>query len=378
MTPAGSYAHRIEGIVRRYRSRVRAVLFVRAVLVTTTTTTAAVSAWNLLSNSTVESAATGLAVAAGAGLIASALFALHGTPTLQDTAAVIDDRLDTRNHVAAALQLLRDESPMAVLVVRGALLKLTSTTPAAVVPMHITKHIAAAALCVTIALLTFARAQAPLPQQVDGAAHGDTREPGPDTGIANDDTRADVSARRVATMASQSPSTQGRDPGTSRKSATASEERVAGPADASHRDPTTSNSNEMAREAAVSKRDPSPPFERSGRGQGSGTPDDDDVTLDSVAMAGNAAGPPSTAGTGTGRSLATVEGGASQAGGVSLGELTEANTGSSALTRQRMASTVATARTQAVTALTNDDIPPGLRRYVRDYFLRLQASGGRR
>jgi hypothetical protein len=68
------------------------------------------------------------------------------------------------------------------------------------------------------------------------------------------------------------------------------------------------------------------------------------------------------------------------AGGIASGALTSAPAFSAAHSSQHtpFALTQAATRAQAEAALARDDIPPAMRRYLRDYFLRLQTPRGAR
>jgi hypothetical protein len=363
----------IERIVERYRQRMRAVLFARMALMSTAIAAGLATAWNVTSGAAPLSTAMVLLYSILGGLILSAAIAAIHTPSPTTMAHLIDRRLSTQNHVAAALPLAHDESAMSVLVVRGAVQKLSAVGPADVIPLAVSRYAAATVLSLALGLVVVVRDEpARAPAAAGGASAVGTQlretSDAPDEGARVVDATAQAPAARPTgdSRTTGAPKTQA-DPVSNAIVGTRSPDDAVRYGDG--REPISMATPGLAGEAPAL-----PVTARSERvgesGHGSAASKDP-----RGAAAAAAAGTGAAAGAGGAIAVSSN----SQAGGVSNAAQADRTASPSPPSDGPLATPqiAAVARAQATTAMTSDDIPPGFRRYVRDYFLRLQSSGGR-
>jgi hypothetical protein len=355
----------IEELVQRFRGRARAVLLVRTGLVTLP---ASIFTTLLVRDLTPTAAVVTAAIIVFA-VLTTVLVTVRHTPGLVQTAATIDRRLQLPNHVSAALQLARDEDAMATLIVHTALRRMDGVRLADVFPMRATRHAWAAFVFLAMSLIASLpeqRVSSPRLGSDQPAVPGAERTAGVQTGPADptagiaqgsDVPRNDSLARVTDAEIHRTPSAA---PGSHAQGAQEQTDDLRSDAlgifevtNAPQRlAAATQTSSEIT--ASFSGSHASAAANRDG------------------AAAGNSGG--DAVGGGGNRSAARGAGG--KAGGVSQGVPDQAalpspsDPGTSPKLRWP-GRRAAQLRPQA--ALTNDDIPPSLRRYVRDYFIRLQA-----
>jgi hypothetical protein len=360
----------IEAMVERYRRHARNVRFARTALGTTATAVAILTAWAVAAGpSIVTSEFVGYGVLGI--LVLSASVAILTTPSAMTMAHQIDRRLATQNHVAAGLHLARDGSAMSVLVVRGAVQKLSAARPADVVPWALTQPAAAVVISLTVALLATSREQPMISEAGLAGSGAGTQLRETADAAAEGSAVADTSARTSNASRTKGPEMI---PASAPKSLPEGGPKALDATSSGDAGRRADNSETLAVDArAVQGQAAASPrvrsFERDGA-PGVGRSDarvDSDVSRRPAEHSGVA---------GTGGAVA-VQGGA-RAGGVSDGALGGRTSSLPVATRPQAASQItALARAQAAASMTNDDIPPGFRRYVRNYFLRLQSESRR-
>jgi hypothetical protein len=375
--------HEIEAHVRRCRTRARMALFVRSALTTSAVASTLAALWMIAANPSPVAAASGLGVSVAVTLVVAIVWTLGRSPSLYDTADEIDRVFNLQNRVNAALHFANDGGPMTALIVRDAWRRVHGTRPADVFPLRAARPAIAAVLCLTGALLAM-RADVRVPF---GTAASDTARSGfavagdrsaQNAGRAAEPTTGEEMTPNVAPPkaidSSQSERGAGDpNPGVESVSVSAQTHRSS-PREATVANDTKNVAKEgthtQTQSAAASNRDMTPTL-KAGPGD-SGR----NVANATAGTAGGGAGP------GAAASSAAAEG-MIQSGGVRDGSPRQALAGDLDDTEARSdrptppLATRAALRARAEAALTRDDIPPSLRRYVRDFFLRLPAVGTR-
>ena len=372
----------LEQTLRRFRTRARAVMFVRAVLMATPAAIALTLLWGLAWESPRAAGPVAYALSVSLAIVAAAAVATRHAITLRATAALIDSRLHLQNHISAAVQVAHEAEPMATLVVRTAVERLRNVTPVQVFPLAAGRPALATGAVVLVTLLVTMSDKSSVWSQPSGVATsassgassvGNGRPDAPDAAAKTLDSRqpevrfakvtpeaglAEAGGATVHSSPQPSPSPTDAsgtiDPPSSPSSSTdfAPKAAAAGVQNAvSHASAgNASGTGALARGGDSSR-------------HGEGTPANAEQTASGAG--GNGQGPRS----------------ATQPGGVSAGSLegTGEEFDSSQPSRAPVPGSLspAAARAQAAAALTRDDIPPPFRSYVRDYFLRLQSTGGR-
>jgi hypothetical protein len=383
LTASGSTASGdLVAALRRFRTRARTIVFLKELFRAVAIGGAATMVWNVWWGIAGDARWTALVVTLAGAVAAALLLTYLRGPTLMNTAAAIDRRLQLRDRVVAALQVSRDPDPVSALVVRDALVCLRATTPADVFPVDFGQRAAAGALLLTSALLTVT---------IDLPGAPWARQPGIGTGampnaLPTGAAAEGGSATSAATAAFDVRPAESRSAGPSARQqvetlgATAPSALVAASTpsaetEAAATQPAASESDAAMRLPDMTPDPRSSPERRPGGGEGSGP------------------GGQSTAGTPSRAALGAMPAGAGgstpdiagrrgrESGGVAAGPLVAgvpvAFPGSPRATqRPPIAAAVSRARIDA--AVSRDDIPFARRQYVRDYFLRLRSTGGSR
>jgi hypothetical protein len=382
--PASGVAHEttadaVVATVSRFRARAVAIMFVRQLVMAATLVAVVAAGFEVTSPTIIFGDPTTLAFAALTALVMAGATTYIRRPSLVFTGAAIDRSLQFQDHVVAALALADDGSPVAALVRRDALDRLRKARTADVFPVELDRRVTASAVVFSVALAAILTDVTP--QRLDSPRASNEASPfdasttgdapaGPNFG----DPSESAGVRAVAS------------------SNTAAVPRE--PTDPSPREDTITTKTADSSSSGAMETPPGTmwPANDSSRGAGSRADSAGAVrpaTIGGVAIAdapgaalsgrpslrGTAAGVPTSAG----GSQVTSEESGTQAGGVSGGPLATNAAGPRRFgaSRSRDASTAVT-RAQADAVLTRDDIPPARRRYVREYFLRLQSGGGKR
>ena len=370
--------------VRRCQTRARMVVFVNQMFSAIAIGAAATLVWNIAWTPGGEGHWAVLAVSLVSALVAAVMLTYLRAPTLDATAAAIDRRLQLQDRIVAALQVCRELDPVSALVVRNAAARLGASTAADVFPMEFGRRAVTGTLLLTIAFLTLS---------IDLPGAGSQRPPRTGAGAVamTGANGASVTTDRLndAPVAATEPGARAVEPGNSRPpsgqdaasprqvSAGDATERFRSPDDSAPEasPPAVSNAVEIRQRAAPTTVQSAGrvPAERGGEGSGSGG--------QSAAGATSRTAPGARAGAG-GSAPDAGRASRGESGGVAAGRLdADASSETSPVTggaegAEGLVRAPGAARAQAgPAAMSRDDIPPALRQYVRDYFLRLQTPG---
>ena len=373
----------IEALVRRFRTRARVVILVRSALGTGAVASVLTAFWMIIRDPSPSMAALALAANIALVLVVAMVWTIRRSPSMSQTADEIDRVCNLQNRVGAALRFANDPDAIAALIVRDAWRCVQAKRPADVFPFGAQRHAAVAALCLAGALVTL-RADVRLDLATDApdsapsgfavAGDGSVRN-----GESVDDRTARTEDRPNATPVKGSNSPQS---ARSSSGLNSTAPAASAPDETNRASRSDADGGEESNAAAKDSRTPEP------RNPADSNPSKTSSALGAVgsnvsrssvdAVKGNTnsgAGGAAAAGTAaTGeRNLA---GGI--AGGASAENLSPMSDGALPRSvRLTPAATAASLRGRADAALARDDIPPGLRRYVRDFFLRLPAVGTR-
>ena len=372
--------------VRRFRARAR-----RMVLVNESSTAIAIGAavavvWNLAWASTSEDRWTAFALSLVSALAAAAALTHLRTPTLSATGAAIDRRLHLQDRIVAALENCREQDPVAILVVRDAVARLRGAKPAEVFPLEFGRRAAAGTLLLGVALLTATADLRPVdPSRETGAGagamavirpEGRTAAPEDVSGTPAAVTDSEVGpAETTNARLSGAPAQDGPPPAAA---ASATDGAPVAPEESESRlAPLMGAPTEPQPRSRVTGTNASSSTELPPEKGGDGTRPRGQSTASGQSRAALGAMP---GGAGASRPGAGQSTGG-DSGGVAAGTLS-ASGGIAHSRSSRPASAPlpasALTRGQADGAMSRDDIPPALRRFVRDYFLRLQSTGSPR
>jgi hypothetical protein len=326
-------------------------------------------------------------VTLAAALVTAAVLTYLRTPTLSATGSAIDRRLHLQDRIAAALQVGREQDPVSALVVRDAATRLRGATPADVFPLDLGRRAVAATLLLTMALLTVtADLRRAASSRQPGAGAGAVAMARPEGAIAAPESPIDAAAAASGSDVQPSETANARPSGT----------QAANPSPQSAAEAAADRAGSRPDEAQASSLAPAPtaPNEAESRSRIVRTAAQSAAELQSEkGGAGTGPGGQSAAGAQSRAPLGAMPAGAGgstpdagrpkggQSGGVAAGGLSSnippARSGSSRAVDGSLLA-VGAARAEADAAVSRDDIPPALRQYVRDYFLRLQATSGPR
>jgi hypothetical protein len=364
----------------RYRQRFALVSFARAVCIVASVALPAVAVVGVQSGTAAATRVAALLAAVLTSIGAAAAVAFAQRPALGSLARTLDRRLQLDERVSAALEHGRHDEPIVSLIVADAVRRLETATPAAVFPMDIARvaGVATAALAVALVMTTvdISRRET-TPVTGEGAASST----GPNAAAASssEERRSTSAPRRAAgtpttaepTIAAptasddaslKQPGTEAdrtRDSGES-SAAASSTQNTASTTSVRAQTPETGSRGTASNETAVGS--DAAIADRSGR--------DPRQAADVFGAARGARG--------SGGAGRADEAAKSNAGGVGGGLLGAGAATSllpaSALQPWQTPARLRLLRAQADAAMSRDDIPPDLRKYVRDYFLALQGT----
>jgi hypothetical protein len=297
-------------------------------------------------------------------------------PSTTTTARLIDRRLDLHDRTAAALEHCRSDESIVSLIVADATRRLAGVRPNTVFPFELWPRAAITA----VALAAAVAASSIDASRSAGRERGDGSQ-GPSAGAAPNASARDEAKPGSADVAASDTSVPASAPSNTRSDGTRSPaSRAEGSSTSPSGETPERRHTPPAPETGSASATTRAPTQAVGRGS------------DASSNQAPAGGVGADAATGA-RGIAALSGaarpGAERAGGSAAGGTT-ARTGAGGVTggalvhrEDAMPSTRETARVltaarfghvraQAESALSRDDIPPALRRYVRDYFLALQ------
>ncbi len=346
---------RLLGQVRRFQRQARRVAFARALGVTAGLAFAVAAVWTLTARTEPALPAFVLGMAALSAILIAALVAWLRTPSLQQTGSAIDGSLKLEDRVVAALQLYRAPDVVAGLVVSDAVRKLHGTSPEHVFPMRVGWWAAPALAGAGLVVVAMA---------LDPASSLTTSSPN-GAGGSGSATRAvqagqgEASAARAgdATTSNAKPQPAFAPDGASPSAPRASADKSAGTPSAPEAPNAPAASNVPAAPVAPASAPPG-------------------------ATAGKPVAPDARGESPTGTSAASAQAAGSDSpdapraggvGGAPTSERTIEPLGRSPRSAMS-APAVAAARAQAEAAIGRGEIPPGFRKYVRDYFTAIQRS----
>jgi hypothetical protein len=361
-----------------HRRRLTLVLFVRSASaiapVALLTTAAAVA----IAGATPMRRWQAIAMSLLASCAAASVLAWIRRPSLAATARRVDSALSLQDRVSAALQHADTAGPIVTLIVADAAKRLQRSVPAQVFPLDIWRRAAISASALVLATLsvtmTLDRAgQSPAHR---GALDGSAASSAGASSTADPTEMSTPSDTPSAAVAPTSEPAVPESPSRPSQPATASPVSAQEPGRLSDERSTTASSALERPDSAPAPRASAgeiPTLERPERprvaspsASGSGT---------GRQGAGDMAQGASNSAATSGRAAGDASADRGQAGGVGSGSLQGTTT--SAVVSARPLLTGAQRRhlqAQAAGAMARDDIPPDLRKYVRDYFLSLQAT----
>jgi hypothetical protein len=352
---------RLLGQVRRFQRQARRVTFARALGVTAGLAFAVVAVWTLTARTEPALHAFVLGMAALSAILIAALAAWLRTPSLQHTGSAIDGSLKLEDRVVAALQLYRAPDVVAGLVVSDAVRKLHGTSPEHVFPMRVGWW--AAPALAGAGLVVVAMALNPASPLTTSSPNG--------AGGSGSATRAAQAGQGEASAARAGDATSNAKPqpafapdGASASAPRASADKSSGKPSA----PEAPNAPAAPVAPVAPSRTQSHPVAPASAPPG--------------ATAGKPVAPDARGESPTGTSAASARAAGSdnpdapRAGGVGGAPTSERTIGPLGRSpRSAMsAPAVAAARAQAEAAIGRGEIPPGFRKYVRDYFTAIQRS----
>jgi hypothetical protein len=360
-----------------FRSRAWLVLFANNLCAALTIASATLISAQLLAGVPRPAGWTWLMVTATASGVAAAVVSYLGRPTLRTTASAIDRALALEDRVIAGLQSANQDDVISCLVVREADKALQRALRQDVFPFRSRRYGVLAGVvfggAVVLSLADMGRSTTlRLSPSAGGAGAG-----GGTTAAATATPQRDSNAPPTIASSGERRSPRLSNPGPAPQD-------DARPADIKPEAPSSGDDRRADAIGVPESQSSSTGATSVNAGESTGRQQQDSVPAGPVSEA--SAGP-ATASAGRSPSSrlrgAGTQGGSSDArqagrgaGGVSGGDVTAASSGASA----RMASTASSrsfavaARAAAEAALTRDDIPPELRRYVRDYFRALQGK----
>ena len=367
--------------VARFRARARLVEVIRQVLVLGTLSMTLAAVWIVMMRPTGSAAWGVVGVAGAAAIVAAGVLGWWQTPLPMEVARQIDTRLRLQDHIVAAVQLEGDREPISRLIVQDALRRIDAIDPSRVFPVPIDWRIAPPVVAMVIALIVATIEVRPAIGTVGQSGVG----PGGEIGADPLQRGAHEPTAAIATSPAGSTQPAGSD--------MASRERGAASPVPVTQTPTTPASSQATSgdpERAGSSDEADAADRTAGASSGS---KDDSSAASTVATGDRGAG--DRAGTSTDRNPQPTGNAASGGGGASgaaaarqPGTTQEAAGGvgasafgpatlsgrDAAVSRESPTGIAALARSRAEAVTTRDDIPPGRRQYVRDYFLRVQRG----
>jgi hypothetical protein len=371
--------------IARFQSRARAVLIVRSLLVAATLSLALAAGGIAMAPVSGNGGWMVIGVAAVTAVAGAVAVGWWRTPGAMVVARQIDTCLDLQDRVTAAVQLADDDDLISRLVARDAVRRIAPVDPAHVFPLRVDWRVAPPLVALSVAMLVATmdvspetRLESPSGAAAGAVAIGPSRQGSAPLSPEPDATTQPEMRGAPATGASP---TREHDPSSAASSvAAAGPERSTQPR--SERQGPKPGDVVDRRAATAPSPEPHESSDASGPGTGAGTANRD-ANGRSISAAGvrdaTSAGAPAMAGGGAATSTAAQRPGSmsSAAGGVGgdAAAMMSPRHDQPGAPRESTAGVAQIARARAESVTTRDDIPPGRRQYVREYFLRLQRSG---